>query len=241
MSRKVNQHPVILYSGGMDSFVLAGSVISHKWFSKAPVLVHFAVGDELHDHITYNLLPKQVTHLSEMAGAQVDVRVIKQSAFMISEPAQKLRRESYVTLNHKARFKCYNVGQQAVYLGLAFNHAGSLESDYVFAAFQYNKSRWDWRKANPGQDASDDGPDFVKAWNKLSDVGVFVPSQQLVTPFLDSKYTKKDIMELGRDLGMPMELTHSCVMSVPACGKCYACKRHAEGVRELGFDPRLKP
>jgi 7-cyano-7-deazaguanine synthase len=59
------------------------------------------------------------------------------------------------------------------------------------------------------------------------------------TPLIE--LTKAEIVRLAQDLGVPLELTHSCYdpdASGRPCGACDSCLLRAKGFREAGMaDP----
>ena len=59
------------------------------------------------------------------------------------------------------------------------------------------------------------------------------------TPLID--LTKAEIVRLGVDLGVPLELTWSCYLGgAHPCGRCDACRLRAKGFAEAGVaDPAV--
>lgn len=55
---------------------------------------------------------------------------------------------------------------------------------------------------------------------------------KIFTPFLGM--TKKDIVKLGKKLGVPFEKTYSCYRGVyPPCGECATCRQREEALKAL--------
>lgn len=55
---------------------------------------------------------------------------------------------------------------------------------------------------------------------------------KVFTPFLGM--TKKDIVKLGKKLGVPFEKTYSCYRGVyPPCGECATCRQREEALKSL--------
>ena len=48
--------------------------------------------------------------------------------------------------------------------------------------------------------------------------------------------TKKEVVLLAAELGVPIGLTHTCYRGAPPCKKCPACVLRVRGFREAGID-----
>jgi len=59
------------------------------------------------------------------------------------------------------------------------------------------------------------------------------------TPFLGK--SKRDILKLGLELGVPYELTYSCYKGdIEPCGECATCQQREEAFKDLGLEDPLK-
>ena len=75
--------------------------------------------------------------------------------------------------------------------------------------------------------------EFVLAMGDAMTLGTYA-NVQLEAPF--SNITKRDIALMGRELGVPFELTWTCYVGAEIhCGKCGACTERREALE--GFDP----
>ena len=80
--------------------------------------------------------------------------------------------------------------------------------------------------------------EFFRAFVKMSKVGIASQHRiQILTPLLND--SKSQIINLGRKLGVPFNLTWSCYRAgIRPCGKCDSCYYRAKGFKEAGLiDP----
>ncbi|MHB8154474.1 MAG: 7-cyano-7-deazaguanine synthase QueC [Candidatus Omnitrophota bacterium] len=80
--------------------------------------------------------------------------------------------------------------------------------------------------------------EFFKAFVGMSKVGIAAKHRiQVLTPLLNK--SKSQIINLGRKLGLPFNLTWSCYRAGKRpCGKCDSCYYRAKGFKEAGLiDP----
>lgn len=81
-------------------------------------------------------------------------------------------------------------------------------------------------------------PEFFEAFQQVVDVGTKPDTAiDVVAPF--AEWSKTDVAERGRDLGVPYESTWSCYRTAaPACGTCDACAYRLQAFQRLGVtDP----
>lgn len=81
---------------------------------------------------------------------------------------------------------------------------------------------------NPFPDAT---PQFLETISNAMSLGLARPFQ-VVAPF--STFHKEDVVKLGRTLGVPLELTLSCMnpaVDGSACGKCSKCRERDDAFR----------
>lgn len=126
----------------------------------------------------------------------------------------------------------YVPARNSVFLSLAFSCAEAEKAEAVF----FGANALDF------SGYPDCRPDFIAAFAEAmrqgTRAGVEGGEIQIVAPLLH--HTKKDIVLLGRELGVPFELTWTCYEggSRP-CGSCDACALRAKGFYEAGFDDPL--
>src|SRR4051812_23665795 len=83
---------------------------------------------------------------------------------------------------------------------------------------------------NPFPDAT---PQFFDAMARALSLGLEAPIS-IYAPFADM--TKADVIRIGRALGVPFELTLSCMQPKNGrhCGRCSKCRERIEAFREAG-------
>ncbi|MDD2752026.1 MAG: 7-cyano-7-deazaguanine synthase, partial [Candidatus Omnitrophica bacterium] len=82
-------------------------------------------------------------------------------------------------------------------------------------------------------------PEFFRAFSRVVSTGTKAGSKiKIVVPLL--RKNKAQIIRLGKQLGVPFELTWSCYKGgVIPCGKCDSCFYRAKGFKELGLEDPL--
>jgi 7-cyano-7-deazaguanine synthase len=83
---------------------------------------------------------------------------------------------------------------------------------------------------NPFPDAT---PEFFAAMARALSLGLDHPIE-VITPFLSLK--KSEVIRLGVELGVPLELTLSCMNPQQGrhCGQCSKCRERRDAFREAG-------
>ena len=113
-------------------------------------------------------------------------------------------------------------------LSIATSYAEARDADAIFIGVQ-------------SQDYSgypDCRPAFIEAFQRVIDLGTRDGTAiRLITPFISM--TKRDILMLGFDLGVPYEHTWSCYQNEEnACGVCGACHFRRSAFNAVGrIDP----
>jgi 7-cyano-7-deazaguanine synthase len=85
---------------------------------------------------------------------------------------------------------------------------------------------------NPFPDAT---PEFFQAMGHALSTGLAAPIS-IEAPF--TNLHKSDVIRLGAQLGVPFELTLSCMQPVDGihCGRCSKCRERRDGFAEAGID-----
>jgi 7-cyano-7-deazaguanine synthase len=87
-------------------------------------------------------------------------------------------------------------------------------------------------------------PEFIEAYQRMANLATKAGVEghtrlRIHTPLI--QLSKAEIVKLGRDLGVPFGLTHSCYDPLPggrACGECDACLLRRKGFEEAGIEDR---
>ncbi|HUI29885.1 MAG TPA: 7-cyano-7-deazaguanine synthase QueC [Candidatus Acidoferrales bacterium] len=116
--------------------------------------------------------------------------------------------------------------RNGIILSIAVGYAESIEAKKVLYA------------AHSGDHAiyPDCRPDFLKAMSEAGRYGTYL-GVEINDPFI--KMSKKEIVILGTELGVPFELTYSCYKGGKThCGKCGTCVERKEAFQLAGIpDP----
>ena len=85
---------------------------------------------------------------------------------------------------------------------------------------------------NPFPDAT---PDFFKTLAKAMSLGL---AHQITVDAPFMQMHKSDVIRLGRELGVPFELTLSCMNPKDGvhCGECSKCRERRDAFREAGIE-----
>ena len=87
-------------------------------------------------------------------------------------------------------------------------------------------------------------PEFIEAYQRMANLATKAGVEgrihvKIHTPLI--QLTKSQIVKLGRELGVPFGLTHSCYDPLPdgrPCGQCDACLLRRKGFEEAGIEDR---
>ena len=87
-------------------------------------------------------------------------------------------------------------------------------------------------------------PEFIEAYERMANLATRAGVEgtarvRIHTPLL--RLSKAEIVKLGRDLGVPFGLTHSCYDPSPdgrPCGQCDSCLLRRKGFEEAGVADR---
>jgi 7-cyano-7-deazaguanine synthase len=163
--------------------------------------------------------------------AKIDLRVFGHSALTDEIPVPKGRDES--TMNREIPVT-YVPARNTIFLSFALAWAEVLEANDIYIGVN----------ALDYSGYPDCRPEFIRAFEEMSNLATKAAVEgrtrmRIRTPLIE--LSKADIVRLGRDLGVPFELTHSCYDPDPsgrACGACDSCLLRAKGFREAGvMDP----
>ncbi|MBN1353272.1 MAG: 7-cyano-7-deazaguanine synthase QueC [Candidatus Omnitrophica bacterium] len=214
---------VILLSGGIDSAVTL-YLAKNKGF--APTALIFDYGQRHKIEIKY------ARHICKIAGCPQ--KIIKLPFFW--KGSSLLERKSGIPLGRSFRSmkkgipSTYVPARNLVFLSIAVSFAETIDATSVFiGAHTEDYSGY-----------PDCRQEFFRAFKKAIDKGTKKGKRiRIYTPLINKR--KKDIIELGLQLGVPFGATWSCYMggSEP-CGMCDSCRFRTRAFRQLGIvDPYL--
>ena len=228
--------PVLFFSGGIDSTVL-GYDIAKRPFA-------YGIDYEYEDLVlvTYGKdgtkrANKFVDKLIIDARVTVDVR-------SFTSPLESYEPEMVPAAGHATmvpsvgpytwdrRSMPYTAGLMTWLASLAFNltYDWSLPhgKPQVFFGFQYEPQAW--AAYDRGQLAPNDtSPAYIDALNRLSKAAG--EPARFRAPFLENRMSRHQIVQLGKDLKVPLTDTHSCLLLRDThCGRCCQCIK-----RDLAF------
>ena len=121
----------------------------------------------------------------------------------------------------------YVPARNTVFLSIAASYAEAIGADAVFigAHFEDSSGYPDCRKA------------YLEAFNRVIKIGTkrgLEKKLELKFPLINK--AKKDIIRLGRSLGVPFQHTWSCYRGGRSpCGKCDSCVLRAKGFKGAGL------
>ena len=122
----------------------------------------------------------------------------------------------------------YVPARNTVFLSVAASYAEAIIADAIFigAHFEDSSGYPDCRKS------------YLEAFNRVIKIGTkrgLEGRLELKFPLIDK--AKKDIIKLGRSLGVPFRYTWSCYRGARhPCGKCDSCVLRAKGFKDAGLN-----
>lgn len=115
----------------------------------------------------------------------------------------------------------YVPARNTIFISYALSFAEAIGADSVFIG----------ANARDFSGYPDCRPMYFKRFNELAKKAIKAKGIRVKAPLLYK--TKKDIVNIGRRLDVPFELTWSCYKGgARPCGKCDACRLRAKGFKE---------
>ncbi|MFA6569745.1 MAG: 7-cyano-7-deazaguanine synthase QueC [Bacteroidota bacterium] len=219
-----NEIAVVLISGGMDSALSAGIAIDMR-FDIAALHLNYGQKTQMRELKSYTdicdfynieqRLIVDVNHLSAIGGSSLtspDIEVDK------------------ANLNNNEIPSSYVPFRNANILSIAVSWAEVIGAKAIFiGAMQLDNSGYpDCRR------------EFFDAFEKTIELGTKAgTSIKIFTPLINM--TKKEIVVMGDDIGVPFHLTWSCYSdSEIACGVCDSCALRLRGFQQAGISDPLE-
>ncbi|RLE42527.1 7-cyano-7-deazaguanine synthase QueC [Candidatus Woesearchaeota archaeon] len=218
LSREVKA--VVLLSGGMDSTTTL--YLARKYGYKLAALI-----------FDYNQRHKKEL---KCAVRIAQINRIPYHLVKISLPWTKsalTRQDVKIPFNRNLKRKevppTYVSGRNIIFLSYAASFAESIGAKKIFigAHIQDYSGYPDCRE------------EFLNVMEKAINLGISSRGIEIIYPLINK--TKKEIIELGLQLGVPFELTWSCYMGGrKPCGRCDSCRFRISAFESLGIkDPLL--
>ena len=115
-----------------------------------------------------------------------------------------------------------------VFTSIAVSYAESIGAEKIIVG-------WDAEEAATFPDNS---KEFLETFNDLVDVGS--PKKiEIEAPLID--LNKEEIVELGLDIGAPIELSYSCYKgNDKQCGVCESCMRRKRAFKNVGVKDKME-
>lgn len=211
---------ICLFSGGLDSTTVLYHAL-HEGFNVTALTIHYG---QLHDReiesaktIAADLkIPHYIVPISLPWGgsALLDLSI----AIPVGRDVIEMSKEIPAT---------YVPARNSIFLSMAASAAEALKADVIF----FGANALDY------SGYPDCRPEYLEAFREMIRRGTKAGAEgktiRIEAPLL--RMSKKEIVELGTQLGVPFEKTWSCYQGGQApCGECDSCKLRAKGFKEAG-------
>jgi 7-cyano-7-deazaguanine synthase len=220
--RKPPTTSVVLLSGGLDSAVLAAQEV--RTYAIHPVYVASGLAwEEGEQQIVRALLEKPPFNRSARVGPLSRLEFTMRDVYPGSHWAITGSPPAYDTPDEDV----YLHGRNVALLSKAAVFAASRKISRVVVAHL---------AGNPFPDAT---PQFFAALNKALSLGLAAPIE-ISAPF--AHLHKPDVVNIGAELGVPFELTLSCMnpSGMTHCGLCSKCRERRDAFHDAGVkDPTM--
>lgn len=216
---------VVLASGGLDSTV-AAAMASHEGY--ALYLLTLGYGQRHHIEIQKAQAIAAWLGAAEHRILRLDLHEFGGSALVGSGDVPKNRSDEERQTGIPST---YVPARNTIFLSLALAYAEVVEASCIFiGANVLDYSGY-----------PDCRPEFLHAFEQVARLGTKKGTRgdtvQIKAPLL--LLSKTRIIQQGRTLGVPFELTHSCYdprEDGSACGQCDSCLIRLQGFRDAGIE-----
>jgi len=201
---------IVLLSGGMDSAVTL--YIARKKGYKACCLI-FDYGQRHKKEVSF---AKNLARRVKSEFLVLDIKLPWQGSALLDKgiPVPEHRN---VSSGNKIP-STYVPGRNTIFLSFALSFAEAIGARTIFIG----------ANARDFSGYPDCRPLYFKRFNELVKRATKIKGIRIQAPLLHK--TKKEIVNIGRDLGVPFEATWSCYKGGKRpCGKCDACRLRLKG------------
>ena len=211
----MNRRAIVAFSGGIDSTVALYWALNCKKYRIVPMT------------FDYYRRSKMESKTCELLARRLNLRPIRIELSFLKEISDRRSTNRNLVNAPSAYIPARNV----IIYGIAASYAEILDCEYIVGG--HNK---DDVLSYP-----DSSTKFFSKFNQMNAIGLYSNDRtsKVILPL--AKLDKAEVIKLGLQLKVPLELTWSCYFQGPhPCGKCDACKSRAIGFKEAGVnDPLL--
>lgn len=216
---------IVLLSGGMDSLVCLGEAMNAGLNVS---LLHMNYGQK-----TSKRERQAFEEIADFYKIKKEDRKIIDMTFLQQIGGSSLTDNSISIKNYSGDTTVvpdtYVPFRNSIILSLAVSWAEVVGAQSLYIGANYEDS--------PGY--PDCRPSYYEAFNKLIQEGTKAGDIKIITPVLRMK--KKEIINRGRELNVPFELSWSCYKNEEAsCGECDSCALRLRGFKEAGMKDPIK-
>ncbi len=213
---------VLAMSGGLDSFVLA------TWLAvkakKTMITGVFLDYLQSNAGATLNCVEEQLKYINKTYKVETDLQVI--SGFhwhRLGNIKEGFTKENVYNpeKSDKENKKFFVSGRNSLIALSIMSLADVLGVTEAWMAIQLDEPEWPRVQEYLTTGTKDITPQWVDRMNLMGEVS-FQTLVRLRVPFLDMRWDKKDVINLGRQFNTPFDITYSC-RYYPPCGECQQC------------------
>lgn len=211
---------VILLSGGLDS---ATTLYFAKKYGYKPYALIFDYNQRHRRELDAAIKLSKLNHIPYYI-AKISLPWARSS---LTQPKIKVPFNRDVT--QRGMPNTYVAGRNIIFLSYGASFAESIGAKKIFIG----------ANTRDYSGYPDCRPDFLRSMEMAVNLGISHKGIHIVTPLIDK--TKREIVSLGLQLGVPFELTWSCYLGgKQPCGRCDSCRFRMHAFQELGIqDPLL--
>ncbi len=208
---------IVLFSGGLDSTTLLW--LAKREFDRVLAL-SFDYGQKHKVELKHAQELARLIDVEHLIVEVPSLRGITTSALLEGGPEVPLKEYSHEPPSTTVPMR------NLIFLAIAGAYADALEIDTVGIAVHSLDSPY-----------PDCRPEFITSVQSALTAGSILTAKKKVpmkvhAPFLGM--TKRDIVLLGKELGVPFEKTYSCYRGIePPCGECATCKQREEALKGI--------
>jgi len=234
--------PVVLCSGGIDSIVLGKLAEAHpECYGKSDERtlalycdIGAATADAAFEIVKYHF--KWAKRVKIPLPVKLRKRLSTHQKYY--KPLWK-RQMDYDFSNQDNPYLSADYGyvpcRSLLFLSMGVLYASTYHLSSVLAGWQFDAK--DWAAYDANGYLSDIDSDFLNAYLAVLKRGGYDTAQHPVTvraPFLETRTSKREIVAVGRSMGLDMRKTYSCEY-FPPCYECPQCMRAQDALKKVHY------